>query len=128
MSSRWRRSVFHPQFLVYVGVGVLTTLVDVGAMAVLMNLGLDAQLATTASFVLGLLVNFLLHTRITFAAQIGWGCAMRFWAIVLVNYGLTLVFVMMAQWLGFNAIAGKIASLPVVAINGFLLGKFWAFR
>jgi putative flippase GtrA len=128
MNSRWLRAIFHLQFLTYIAVGVLTTLVDVGAMSMLMRVGANVQLATTSGFVLGLLVNFLLHTRITFATQVGWLSTFRFWGIVAVNYGLTLVFVMAAQWLGFSAIEGKLASLPVVAVNGFLLGKFWAFR
>ncbi|WP_089957866.1 GtrA family protein [Limnohabitans sp. 2KL-3] len=128
MNRTWLGAVLQPQFLVYIAVGAFTALVDIGTMALLLKTGSPVQLATTAGFVLGLAVNYLLHTRFTFMARMGWQNALRFWVIVAVNYGLTLMFVWAALWLGFDAIAGKVASLPVLAIHGFLMGKFWAFR
>jgi len=128
MNHTWFRAVLQPQFLVYITVGVLTALVDVGTMALLMKNGTMVQLATTSGFVLGLAVNYVLHAHFTFVTRIHWINALRFWVIVALNYCLTLMFVWAAQWIGLDAITGKLASLPVVAITGFLLGKFWAFR
>lgn len=128
MSIKILSAVLTPQFLIYVGVGVLTALVDVGTMALMLNTGVNVTAATTSGFALGLVVNQILHTKITFAARFTFAATIRFWMIVAINYGLTLLFVFVASWLEINAITGKLASLPAVAINGFLLSKFWAFR
>lgn len=128
MTPTWLQALMRPQFVLYLAMGVITALVDVGTMALLLSAGTEVQLATTSGFVVGLIVNYVLHSRVTFVARINWQTARRFWVIVLVNYGLTLLMVLAVQWLGQSALAGKLASLPVVAIHGFLLGKFWAFR
>lgn len=128
MRIKLRHALLNQQFLVYIAVGFFTALVDVGAMVLLLTAGASLQLATTAGFILGLGVNQFLHTRVTFAARFTLGSAIRFWTIVGVNYGLTLGFVYAAAWLDVSAVLGKLASLPVVAMNGFLLSKFWAFR
>lgn len=44
------------------------------------------------------------------------------------NYGLTLGCVALSVALLDQALAGKIASLPLVAISGFVLGKYWIYR
>jgi hypothetical protein len=41
---------------------------------------------------------------------------------------MTLAFVFVAQSLNFSAIAGKLMSLPFIAVNGFILSKYWAFK
>ena len=75
-----------------------------------------------------MVVNYWGHARVTFRAASSGATMSRFGVLVLVNYLLTMLFVVVAQrWLG-NALIGKIASLPVVAVNGFLWGRYWVFR
>ena len=122
------RAVWQPQFGVYVCVGVLTALVDVGTMALLLHAGSSIQMATTCGFALGLAVNCVLHAHVTFAVRLQWAKVLRFGVIAAMNYGLTLMLVWVAHKLGLDALTGKLASLPVVAIHGFLWGKSWACR
>lgn len=86
------------------------------------------MIATTAGFAAGLAINFLLHTHLTFKTEYAHGALFRYLIVVLANYGLTLVFVStFHQWLDM-AILGKVLSLPVIAIIGFILSKHWIYR
>jgi len=116
------------QFLVYVGVGVLSALVDIGTMQLLLMLGSDYRIAVSAGFGIGLVFNYLCHERFTFRARRSAGTIARFALLVLMNYGLTLLCVEVSLRLFDSVLAGKIASLPLVAVNGFLWGRYWIFR
>jgi putative flippase GtrA len=52
----------------------------------------------------------------------------RYLCVVGINYLLTLGCVALAQSLAGMPLAGKIVSLPLVAVNGYLLGKLWIFK
>ncbi|QKV51752.1 GtrA family protein [Comamonas antarctica] len=116
------------QFAVYIGVGVACALIDIGLMQLLSRLGAHYMVATTAGFVAGLAVNFLLHAHVTFRAGYSHRALARYLVLVLANYALTLLVVSLFHaWLDMP-LAGKIVSLPFVAINGYLLGKHWVYR
>jgi putative flippase GtrA len=116
------------QFLVFVSGGALSALADIGLMHVLLRAGAGALAAASAGFALGLLVNYAFHAKITFKRLGGAGAVPRYLAVVAINYLLTLAMVALAQrWAGYP-LAGKLASLPVVAINGYLLSKHWIFK
>ncbi len=117
-----------PRFFVFVGVGITSAVLDVGLMQLLIWFGANYLAATTLGFIAGLTVNFLLHTRITFGAAYSHGAFLRFMAVVLANYLITLMAVsLLHEWTGI-ALLGKLLSLPLVAVNGFLLSKYWVFR
>jgi putative flippase GtrA len=116
------------QFLVYIGVGVLSALVDIGTMQALLWLAVDHRIAVTLGFAVGLVFNYLCHERITFRATRSAATIARFGVLVLMNYALTMLCVHLSvSWFG-SVLAGKIASLPLVAVNGFLWGRYWIFR
>lgn len=97
-------------------------------MQLLTWLGVHYMVATTAGFAAGLVLNFLLHTHVTFSAGYSHRALTRYLIVVLANYGLTLASVSLFHaWLDM-ALAGKILSLPLVAINGYLLGRHWIYR
>lgn len=116
------------QFSAFLGVGLASAALDVGATGGLLWLGVHYAVATTVGFALGLLLNFMGHSRISFGATQSAGMAVRFACVVVLNYGLTLALVTAgAHWLN-NPMAGKLVSLPMVAIHGFLWGKYWVFK
>ncbi|MDT1843052.1 GtrA family protein, partial [Acinetobacter baumannii] len=45
-----------------------------------------------------------------------------------INYLLMLACVALAAALLDNPLAGKLVSLPIVAINGYLLSKHWIYK
>jgi putative flippase GtrA len=116
------------QFGLFVLGGVLCALVDIGMMQLLLRGGLHYASATTAGFLAGLLVNYAFHSRVTFDAPATPASFARYLCVVGINYLLTLGCVALAQSLAGMPLAGKIVSLPLVAVNGYLLGKLWIFK
>jgi hypothetical protein len=48
--------------------------------------------------------------------------------VVGINYLITIGLVSVALMLGALPLVGKLLSLPVVAVNGYLLSKHWIFE
>ncbi len=116
------------QFLVYLAVGVLCAIVDIGLMQILIGLKVSALISASCGFAAGLMLNFALHSRVTFGVSYAHGQVVRYLMLVLVNYLMTILLVSLTDlWWG-HALAGKIISLPLVALNGFVLGRFWIFN
>jgi putative flippase GtrA len=114
------------QFLVYLLGGVLSAAVDVGVMQLLIAGGMADLLATSIGFASGFLVNYTFHARVTFS-HASRASFVRYLCLVLINYLLTLAVVALFLHLGGGALAGKLVSLPIIAVNGYLLGKHWVF-
>lgn len=116
------------QFIIYILVGVSSAVIDVGLMKLLTVSGLHYLLAANVGFVAGLSANFLMHSHLTFKASYSHGALARYLAIVLVNYLLTMLCIhIFHNWLGMPVL-GKIISLPIISINGFLLSKYWIYK
>jgi putative flippase GtrA len=120
---RWR-------FGRFVVVGVVSAAVDLALVAALDAAGSPYPVAVTAGFVAGLAVNYWLHARYTFGVVPRGGAQLaRFLTVVLLNYLLTLAVVGgLHGWLGVPVVLAKLASLPPVAVNGYLLSRSWVFR
>lgn len=121
-AAQWR------EFAVYVTGGVICALVDIGLMQLLLTAGFHAAGAASAGFGAGLLVNYAFHSRVTFNAAASPANFTRYLCLVGVNYVLTLGCVALAAATLGSPLAGKILSLPLVAVNGYLLGKYWIFK
>ena len=117
-----------PRFVIFVLGGLLCAALDVGLMQLLLWQGCSALLATSGGFLAGLLLNYAFHARVTFGRLTSSGSFVRFLCVVAINYMITVALVKLAIALGFPPLAGKIVSLPVVAVNGFLLSKHWIFK
>jgi putative flippase GtrA len=120
--AHWR------QFAVFVIGGLLCAAVDIGLMQLLLRAGVHFASATSAGFAAGLLVNYAFHSRITFDAAANPAGFARYLCVVGINYALTMGCVALAAGLAGMPLAGKLASLPLVSVNGYLLGKYWIFR
>jgi putative flippase GtrA len=116
------------QFLIYLGVGVLSALIDLVTIQLLLWLALDHRIAVSVGYVLGTAANYLLHERFTFRAQRSAAMLLRFGVLLLVNYALTMLLVQLSVTLFDSVMAGKLVALPIVAVNGFLCGRYWVFR
>ena len=118
----------HRQFLLFLGVGVLSALIDVGLMQLLIVGGCNVIVATSVGFATGLVVNYTLHARVTFQSPFTPHGFARFMCLVGVNYLFTLACVGLSMHLIGIAVVGKLVSLPLIAVNGFLIGKRWIFK
>lgn len=121
--------VWDARFLVYLGGGVVSALVDIGIMQWLIGVSVAPLLATSVGFLVGLCVNYLFHSRLTFrTAARSNGSFLRYLSVVALNYLITLGLVAASVALLHQALPGKLLSLPLIAINGYLLGKHWVFK
>lgn len=118
------------QFVVYLGVGVLTALVDIGTMQTLLWAAFDHRVAVTVGFLAGLVVNYLCHERFTFRHRRARSLRkmLRYLGVVLMNYALTMACVQLSVLLLGSVLIGKLLSLPLAAVNGFLWSRYWVFR
>ena len=116
------------QFIVFCLVGVISAITDVGLLLVLVYLGVPTYLAVTISFFFGLLVNIWLHATVTFQIRLTTQIKVRFLMVVLMNYLFTLGVVLLFEQVEGSYIVGKIISLPLVVIHGFLWSRLWVFK
>ena len=123
-----KRPAHRRQFAVFVAGGLLCAALDVGLMQVLLRAGAGASAAATAGFLAGLLLNYAFHSRVTFDAGASAAGFKRYLCVVGMNYLLTLGCVSFGAHLLGMPLAGKLVSLPLVAVNGYLLSKHWIFR
>jgi putative flippase GtrA len=124
-----RLAIFDRSFLLYLAGGVLSALVDIGGMQWLIAVGMAPLLAASIGFLAGLCVNYVFHSRLTFRGGARSSASLpRYLSVVALNYLLTLGMVAASLAMFDQALAGKVLSLPLIAINGYLLGKHWIFK
>jgi putative flippase GtrA len=123
-----RLTVLSPQFMVFIAGGALTAVVDIGLLQLLVMNHVDPFLATTTGFLAGLAVNYAFHAKVTFKNVATLATLTRFLCVVGMNYLLTLGCVAASVALFQLPLLGKLVSLPLVALNGFFLSKYWIFK
>lgn len=123
-----RPALLRPQFLVFIAGGVLCALIDIGLMQLMLGAGAAPVAAASCGFLAGLAVNYAFHARVTFKQLSTAGTVGRYLCVVAVNYLMTVSLVALADALLHYPLAGKLASLPLVAVNGYLLSKHWVFK
>lgn len=116
------------QFGVFILGGLVCAAVDIGLMQLLLHAGVHYTGAASAGFGAGLLVNYAFHSRVTFGATATRANFTRYLCVVAVNYSLTMACVALAVHFAGMPLLGKIVSLPLVSINGYLLSKYWIFK
>lgn len=116
------------QFIIYILVGISSAVIDVGLMKLLTVSGMHYLLAANVGFVAGLSANFLMHSRLTFKTSYSHSALVRYISIVFVNYLITMLCIkIFHNWLDMPVL-GKVISLPIISINGFLLSKYWVYK
>ena len=116
------------QFIVFCVVGIISAIIDVASLMELVQLGVPPFFAVTIAFFFGLVVNLWLHSHLTFQTRVNTQNAVRFLMVIVMNYVFTVGFVFLFEQLGLSYLIGKILSLPLVAIHGFLWGRLWVFK
>ena len=120
--------IINKQFLMYVCVGVVCTVIDIASAKGLAHAGVHYAWAVSGGFFFSLIINYALHARVTFQAISSHLTMLRFGAVVAVNYLITMLFCAVSVHLAGDFIFGKLLSLPVIAVNGYLLSRNWVFR
>lgn len=117
-----------PKFVVYVIVGSLSAIIDLTTLNILISLNTPQWSAVTIAFIAGFVFNLKTHALFTFASPLTSKSALKFTAVVAINYLLTLLIIEALTAFSCNLMTAKVVSLPIIAISGFLLGRHWAFK
>jgi len=114
--------------MVYVIVGSVSAIIDLLTLRILLGLNTPQWPAVTIAFIAGFVFNLKSHALFTFVSALTKKSALRFISVVGVNYLLTLTIIETLSNFSFTIITAKVISLPVIAISGYLLGRYWAFK
>ncbi len=114
--------------MIYVIVGLVSTSIDLLTLSLLLRVDTPQWLAVTIAFIAGFVLNVKAHALFTFASPLTNKSALRFTAVVAVNYLLTLIIIETLTVFSFSPITAKVVSLPIIATSGYLLGRHWAFK
>jgi len=117
-------------FIIFCLVGVVSAVVDLSVLYILNNIFVETIIiSVTLAFLAGLVANYILHTNITFSSKASTTNATKFLCVVVINYLLTLTVIKLGvDFAGLDVIVSKIISLPIVAVSGFVLSKYWVYK
>jgi putative flippase GtrA len=110
-------------------VGGTSVAVDAGLLYVLHGLlGMWLEPATALSFLAGLVVNFALNRRWSFASTGRMGSqAVRYAALVAVNLLVTVVLVKALTALGLMYLVAKVLTTAVLSVVNYFVSQKWIF-
>ncbi|BAO44271.1 GtrA family protein [Thiolapillus brandeum] len=119
----------YKQFVIYVVGGGLTAAIDLSITWIMLEMGIWYVGAVSVGFIFSLLFNYLFHSIVTFTVSISRNSLVKFLIVVAVNYMIMLsIVVFFTSAIGQSVLLGKVVSLPIMAVQGYLLGKHWAFK
>jgi putative flippase GtrA len=128
---RLRTSPLTIEFLRYAAVGVGNTIVTLASYSGLLAAGSPYVAASASAFILGALTSYLGNRTWTFArTEIPHRTAApRYLAVV--SLGLltdVATIAALVDGLGASKLLAQVLVIPVVAVQGFVLSRLWAFR
>ncbi|WP_018974414.1 GtrA family protein [Rudaea cellulosilytica] len=128
--SFWARRIaplLRPQFVRFVLVGGANTSFNILVYWAFLWIGLAVPLASLASLVVGILINFTTQSRFVFDNRNPWKLLPYFvvWAILYV-FNLGLIWLLMGC--GLDAYLAGMLSTPTTVLLSYFLQKFFVFR
>ena len=126
----WARRIaplLRPQFMRYLAVGAANTGFAILVYWAMLWAGLAVPLASLASVVVGILINFTTQSRFVFDNRDPWNLLPYFivWSI-LYAFNLRLIWLLMRC--GLDAYAAGFLSTPATVVLSYFLQKAFVFR
>jgi putative flippase GtrA len=140
LSEARQTSVTLPRVGRFMTVGMVGTLIDVGLFTVLhVLLGVPTLAANTTSYCAGMVNNFILHRRWTFAGRQRKEAGLQFVQFAAVSLTALVVNNLLVLWLSpqlssllssaaYGDISAKICATGVGMCWNFFANNFWTFR
>lgn len=125
--------ISHPtmrQFFVFAGVGAIGTLGHYLTLIVLVEIAaMQPVLASTAGFVVGALINYVLNYRYTFnSSKPHRQALLQFFIVAIIGAVLnSLIMYIGTVTLTLNYLLAQIIATGLVLIQNFILNKTWTF-
>ncbi|MCB5306744.1 GtrA family protein [Yersinia massiliensis] len=115
------------QFLIYLLIGIISAVVDIIALKISMFHYNEVMLSTLIGYISGLVINYILHSMFTFKTSIAIGKILKYLAVVFINYWITVIIIFISFYFFKDVIYGKIVSLPIIAVLGYIASKKWIY-
>jgi putative flippase GtrA len=128
--SFWTRRIaplLRPQFVRFVLVGAANTGFNILVYWAFLWIGLAVPLASLASLIVGILINFTTQSRFVFDNRNPWKLLPYFvvWAIL---YAFNLGLIWLLMRFGLDAYLAGMLSTPMTVLLSYFLQKFFVFR
>lgn len=127
MHTNWVSSRVAREFIRFSGVGVVSFGIDLGLFSLLLVLGVQHILASSVSFCISVVVNYILTRRFVFASDSNVNVAKEFTYYILLNFvalGLnTFVLFVCVDLSHLHPLLGKIIATAVVMVFNFVTRK-----
>lgn len=107
------------RFVTFLAVGVLNTAFGYAVFAVLVAVGLGAQLALVLSFAMGVIWNYLTHAKLVFATE-GLGRLPAYVAVYVALYLLNAGALAGLMAMGLPPLIAQALFLPVAAVLAYI--------
>jgi putative flippase GtrA len=126
----WSRRIaplLRPQFMRYLAVGAANTGFNILVYWAMLWAGLAVPLASLASVVVGILINFTTQSRFVFDNRDPWKLLPYFivWSIL---YAFNLGLIWLLMRCGLDAYAAGFLSTPATVLLSYFLQKAFVFR
>ena len=126
----WARRIaplLRPQFMRYLAVGAANTGFNILVYWAMLWAGLAVPLASLASLVVGILINFTTQSRFVFDNRDPWKLLPYFivWSIL---YAFNLGLIWLLMRCGLDAYAAGFLSTPATVLLSYFLQKAFVFR
>jgi putative flippase GtrA len=126
----WARRIaplLRPQFMRYLAVGAANTGFNILVYWAMLWAGLAVPLASLASVVVGILINFTTQSRFVFDNRDPWKLLPYFivWSIL---YAFNLGLIWLLMRCGLDAYAAGFLSTPATVLLSYFLQKAFVFR
>ncbi len=118
------------RFTTFILVGGFSALIDVGLVGLLLYAHFPDMASVTIGFLAGVIANYILHAKVTFqVTSMTAGSITRYLTVLFINYLITVgIIQILSIVFETPTLVGKIISLPIIAIVGFTLSRYWVFR
>jgi len=124
-----KKSIQINQLLRFLVIGGISVVLDYLSFLFLLNaMNASLFLVNSIAYITGFAFNFFGHAFFTYQMKPGLYTAVKYTVTAIVNYGLSLGIIFIGILFFPSPEFWKFISICVIAMNGFLMGRFWIFR
>lgn len=117
------------QFARFIFVGLISLICDLSIFCFLIwSVGINSVAAASMAYAVSVSLNYLLHAVFTFRTEVGLGSGIKFGALLVWHYIVTVAFVYGFEAAIGSPFTGKVVSLIPVTLGGYFLGRTYVFR
>jgi len=116
------------QFTLFVVVGGVSALIDLGLFELIHWLGVFPAIASGCSFLASTLINYWANRQFVFNNVFTWGNFVRYFTLVAANLVVSMLLVFAGTQLGIDATLAKLASMCVIVVVNYFLSRRWVFQ